>query len=143
MITGNSAANRLNGLTGNDTLNGAAGNDILDGGASTNTLTGATGNDIFKFTTTGHIDAITDYNVANDTIQLDNAVFAALTATSTLAAGQFRIGAQAMDANDFVIYNNTTGALLYDANGNGAGAAVQIATIGSGLNLTNADIVVI
>ena len=47
--------------------------------------------------------------------------------------------------NDFVIYNNVTGALRYDADGAGAGAgaAVQIATIGAGLNLTNADIVVI
>ncbi|WP_256329425.1 hypothetical protein [Nitrosomonas sp. Nm33] len=48
-----------------------------------------------------------------------------------------------MDANDFVIYNNTTGALLYDADGSGAGIAVQIATIGVGLAMTNVDIVVI
>ena len=45
--------------------------------------------------------------------------------------------------NDFVIYNNVTGALLYDANGNGAGAAVQIATIGVGLAMTNTEFVVI
>ncbi|MBK9661986.1 MAG: hypothetical protein IPO71_02325 [Nitrosomonas sp.] len=61
----------------------------------------------------------------------------------TLAAGQLRIGAQALDANDFIIYNNATGALLYDANGNGAGAAVQIATLSAGLAVTNADFVVI
>ncbi|MBP6059034.1 MAG: VCBS repeat-containing protein [Nitrosomonas sp.] len=143
IITGNNAANQLNGGAGNDTLSGSAGNDVLDGGTGTNTLTGGTGNDVFKFTTTGHIDTITDYNVANDTIQLENAVFTALTATGTLAAGQFRIGKQALDANDFIIYNNVTGALLYDANGSGAGAAVQIATIGVGLAMTNAEFVVI
>jgi Ca2+-binding RTX toxin-like protein len=60
-----------------------------------------------------------------------------------LAAGQFRVGTKALDANDFIIYNNATGTLLYDANGNGAGAAVQIATIGSGLAMTHAEIVVI
>ena len=134
VITGNSAVNRLNGGSGNDTL---------DGGLGNNRLTGGTGNDIFKFTTKNHVDIIADYNVANDTMQLENSIFTALTATGTLPAGQFRIGAQAVDANDFIIYNSTTGALLYDANGNGAGAAVQIATLSAGLGLTNADIVVI
>ena len=152
VITGNATNNQLNGGVGNDilndgagndTLNGGAGNDTLDGGIGTNTLTGGTGNDIFKFTTLGHIDTITDYNVANDTIQLENAVFTALTTTGTLAAGQFRIGTQAVDANDFIIYNNATGALLYDANGSSAGAAIQIATIGVGLAMTNADFVII
>ncbi len=108
-----------------------------------NRLTGGTGNDMFKFTSAGPVDVITDYNVANDTIQLENSVFAALTTPGTLAAGQFRIGAQALDSNDHIIYNNATDAPIYDANGNGAGGAVQIATIGTGLALTNADIVVI
>ncbi len=142
-ITGNSTANQLNGLGGNDRVTGGAGNDILNGGVGMDTLTGGIGNDIFRFTTTGQSDKITDYSVANDTVQLDNGVFTALTVTGTLAAGQFRIGAQAIDANDHIIYNNTTGALFYDANGNAAGGAVQIATLSAGLGLTNADIVVI
>ena len=61
----------------------------------------------------------------------------------TLAADKFRVGANALDANDFVIYNKVTGALLYDADGSGAGAAVQVATVGVGLAMTNTDIVVI
>ena len=141
--TGNSQANSLIGNAANNILNGGAGNDTLDGKTGNNVLAGGTGNDVFKFTTLGHIDTITDYNVANDTIQLENAVFTALTTTGTLAAGQFRIGTQAMDANDFIIYNNATGALLYDANGSGTGAAVQIATIGVGLAMTNAEFVII
>ena len=142
-LRGEDSSDTLLGDSGNDDLNGGRGNDKLDGGTGTNILTGEGGSDIFKFATTGHIDTITDYNVANDTIQLENAVFTALTTTGTLVAGQFKIGTQALDANDFVIYNNVTGALLYDANGNGAGAAIQIATIGVGLAMTNADIVVI
>jgi Ca2+-binding RTX toxin-like protein len=141
--TGNSQANSIIGNAANNILNGGAGNDTLDGKTGNNVLTGGTGNDAFKFTILGHIDTITDYNVVNDTIQLENAVFTALTTTGTLAAGQFRIGTQAVDANDFIIYNNATGALLYDANGNGAGAAVQIATIGVGLAMTNAEFVII
>ena len=141
--TGNNLTNVIIGNTAANQLDGGLGDDTLDGGLGNNMLTGGTGNDVFKFTTLGHIDTITDYNVANDTIQLENAVFTALTTTGTLAAGQFRIGTQAVDANDFIIYNNATGALLYDANGNGAGAAVQIATIGVGLAMTNAEFVII
>jgi len=141
--TGNGLANGITGNSAANQLNGGAGNDTLDGGLGNNRLTGGAGNDIFKFTSKNHVDIIADYSVANDTIQLENGIFTALTATGTLAAGQFRTGAQALDANDFIIYNNTTGALLYDANGNGAGAAVQIATLSAGLGLTNADIVVI
>ncbi|SDY83501.1 M10 family metallopeptidase C-terminal domain-containing protein [Nitrosomonas sp. Nm33] len=152
VLTGNSAANQLNGGAGNDTLNGGGGNDTLNGGrgndklnsgTGTNTLTGGSGKDIFKFTTAGHIDKITDFSVVDDTIQLDKNVFTSLTSTRVLAANQFRIGSHASDANDYIIYNNATGALLYDADGSGVGIAVQIATVGVGLSMTNADIVVI
>jgi Ca2+-binding RTX toxin-like protein len=165
ILTGNAAANQLNGGagkdtligkagndtlnggSGNDTLNGGAGNDTLDGGGGANVLTGGRGNDIFSFTvrTTSKvsIDKITDYNVADDTIQLENSVFKALTKIGVLADNQFRIGTQALDANDFIIYNNVMGELLYDADGSGGIAAVQIAMVGIGLAMTSADIVVI
>lgn len=170
IIIGNVAANQLDGRSGNDKLMGGAGNDTLngdnnndtllgeigddtlkggagidklDGGAGNNVLTGGVGKDIFKFTATSHTDIITDFFVADDTIQFENAVFTTLATTGTLAASQFRIGSKSLDANDFVIYNNVTGALLYDADGNGAIAAVQIATLSMGLPITSADIVVI
>ena len=53
------------------------------------------------------------------------------------------IDSNVADSNDFIVYNTVTGALLYDADGNGAVAAVQIATLAGGLALTNADFVVI
>ncbi|MCC8996154.1 MAG: hypothetical protein LM517_03670 [Nitrosomonas sp.] len=133
-IIGNAASNQLNGGIGDDTLDGQLGNDILTGG---------TGKDSFNLTTSGNIDTIKDFVAVDDTIRLENAVFTKLTTTGTLAASRFKIGAQAMDADDYIIYNNTTGALYYDSNGNGTGATVQIATIGIGLNITNADFVVI
>lgn len=140
--TGNGLANTLTGNTAANQLNGLAGNDTLDGGTGTDILTGGMGNDIFKFTTTESIDSVTDFNVVNDTIQLENAVFTALS-TGLLESEQFRVGTQAQDGNDYVIYHNATGALLYDPDGNGAGAAVQIATLSTGLAMTNADIIVI
>ena len=141
--TGNNLANSIVGNTAANVLGGGTGNDKLDGGLGSNTLTGDAGKDIFKFTTTGHIDTITDFVVVDDTIQFENAVFTSLATAGTLTADKFRVGANTLDANDFVIYNKVTGALLYDADGSGAGAAVQVATVGVGLAMTNTDIVVI
>ncbi len=141
--TGNALNNILTGNNAANQLNGGGGNDKLDGGLGANRITGGTGNDIFKFTTKGHVDTITDYNVANDTIQLDNSVFTALGPVGTLPAAQFRVGIKALDANDHIIYNSTNGAVLYDADGNGAVAAQQIATLSAGLAMTNTEFVVI
>ncbi len=106
-------------------------------------LTGGAGKDYFKLTTAGNIDTVTDFTVIDDTIRLENAVFKKLTTTGTLGISKFRIGTQAMDTDDYIIYNNLNGAVLYDVDGSGAAAAVQIATVSAGLAMTNADFVVI
>jgi Ca2+-binding RTX toxin-like protein len=135
--TGNSLANTITGNAGNNVLNGSTGKDIL---------TGAGGADHFFFSTkpgSSNLDVITDYSVASDTIRLENSIFTAVGATGTLAASAFRIGASAADSTDRIIYNPTTGALLYDANGSGAGAAVQFATLDDGLALTRSDFLIV
>ncbi len=142
ILTGNTAANKLNGLAGNDILNGDAGDDKLQGGLGDDTLTGGSGKDIFQLTNLSK-DKITDFSVVDDTIQLENSVFTQLTATGVLKAANFRIGTAAIDANDYVIYNSATGDLFYDADGNGAGVATQIALLGVNLELTNKDFFVI
>lgn len=77
-------------------------------------------------------DTITDFNVVDDTIQLENAIFTSLISTGSLAAGWFVVGTGALDPNDFVIYDS----------GSGAVAAV-CATPSTGLlSLTNVDFVV-
>jgi serralysin len=80
--------------------------------------------------------------VADDMIVLENAVFTGLVAGG-LSAAQFVIGTAAQDANDRVIYNSGTGALLFDSDGTGAAAAVQFATVSAGLGLTNLDFFVV
>ena len=65
-----------------------------------------------------------------------------LTATSALNAANFKIGAPA-DNNDYILYNSTTGALSYDADGSGSGAATTFAMLGPGLALTSANFTVI
>ena len=131
------------GNLGDDTLIGGTGNDTLSGGAGNDTLTGAAGNDSFLFAaaltlnTTINIDQITDFVVTNDTILLDNAVFTSLTSPGTLAADNFAVGGAA-DADDFILYDVTTGALSYDSDGNETNATqVQFATLDPGLAMTN------
>jgi Ca2+-binding RTX toxin-like protein len=60
-----------------------------------------------------------------------------------LDADAFHIGAAAADAEDRIIYNEMTGALIFDSNGNAAGGATQFAQLATGLALTNADFVVV
>ncbi|MGO4833973.1 calcium-binding protein, partial [Rhizobiaceae sp. 2RAB30] len=137
VLVGNSGANILSGLGGKDTINGLGGNDTLTGGA---------GSDTFLFNTalnrTTNVDRITDFNVAADTIRLDNAVFKGI-ADGWLSASAFHTGAAAADAQDRIIYNKTTGALSYDADGSGTGAAIHFATVSAGLALTQADFFVV
>ncbi len=143
---GNSLANVLTGNGSANRLTGGAGGDTLKGGLGLDTLVGGGGSDKFVFNTapaTANRDTITDYNVAADTVHLDNAVFAALGAAGALAAGKFHLGSAAHDSDDRIIYNSTSGALYYDADGDGAGAKIQFATLGAGLALTAADFVVI
>ncbi|WP_291994739.1 matrixin family metalloprotease [Candidatus Accumulibacter sp. ACC003] len=153
--TGGSASDTLTlieNLTGskyNDTLTGDAGANVINGGAGNDTLSGGLGCDIIRFDSVldalTNSDTIVDFNVLDDTIQLENAIFTSLTTLGILAADFFRSGAgvsSAADANDFVLYDSTSGALRYDPDGSGVAAAVQFATLSSGLALSNADFLV-
>ncbi|SFT49301.1 calcium-binding protein [Mesorhizobium sp. YR577] len=144
--TGNAGNNTINGNGGNNALNGAAGNDLINGGLGNDTLTGGAGNDTFFFNTalnaSTNKDTITDFNVVADTIRLENAIFTGL-AAGTLTAAAFHTGSAAADASDRIIYNKTTGALLFDKDGLGGAAAVQFATVSANLTLTNADFFIV
>jgi Ca2+-binding RTX toxin-like protein len=143
-ITGNTANNNLNGGTGNDTLIGGLGNDTLVGGVGNDSLTGGTGQDRFKFISpTETLDRITDFSIADDTIEVSAAGFSSgLTANQSLTTNQFVIGTAATTSVQRFIYNSSTGALLFDSNGNASGASVQIATLSTGLAMTDLDIFV-
>jgi Ca2+-binding RTX toxin-like protein len=133
-------------VAGNDVLRGAGGNDKLVGGIGNDTLTGGAGADEFVLDTAlgaTNVDSITDFvRLEGDKIVLENAIFTKLVAGG-LAATQFRAGPAALDANDYVIYNSTTGALSYDADGSGAGAAIQFATLTTKPVLASTDFLII
>ena len=135
-FTGNEFGTYVIGNNGANVLNGGFGADVLEG------LGGA---DSFAFTTTpggANVDQINDFAPGTDKILLENAVFTGL-AAGALGANAFVTGSAAGDADDRIIYNSATGALLFDADGNGAGAAVQFATVGTGLAITANDFLVI
>ncbi|WP_281004927.1 calcium-binding protein [Mesorhizobium kowhaii] len=136
--TGNSIANTITGNSGANVINGLGGND---------TLSGSTGHDSFVFTTalnaSTNVDHITDFSIADDTIQVDNAIFAALGGNGTLTAAAFHIGAVATTAAQHILYDSANGWLSYDADGNGAGAASHFATLTMGLAMTNNDFLVV
>ena len=69
---------------------------------------------------------------------------AKIAATGALAAAAFRANTTGLagDASDRIIYETDTGRLLYDADGTGAAAGVQFATLATGLALTNNDFLV-
>jgi serralysin len=132
--TGNNFANVLTGNAGANVLNGMGGADVLTGGG---------GADLFAFTIKpvgNNVDTITDFAVGEDRIGLDALIFRA-GPRGTLRDFNFHVGATAADAQDRILYDSATGRLLYDADGSGAGAAVQFAQVGAGLALTAGDFV--
>jgi serralysin len=80
-----------------------------------------------------------------DTIELDNAVFTALSAEPLgIAAFVANTAGIATNAAQRSIYDTDNGALFYDADGSGGGsAAIRFATLTGGLSLTNADFTVV
>ncbi len=145
IINGNAANNALDGGAGLDVIFGGAGDDRINGGLGADTLDGGAGADIFVFSTalgSSNVDRINNFSAVDDTIALDHTIFAALP-IGALTVGAFNTGASATQADDRVIYNMSTGALLYDADGSGKGAAIQFATL-SGVTgtLSAADFVI-
>jgi Ca2+-binding RTX toxin-like protein len=139
--TGNGGNNLLIGNEGANTMIGNAGDDILVGMGGRDTLSGGAGKDNFLFNAPGEgIDTITDFNVIDDTLNVIGGGFGGLVAGNAITPAQFSIGSSATTADHRFIYNRTTGALFFDVDGSGAGAAVQFASLSPNLNLTTADI---
>ncbi|HYI48203.1 MAG TPA: hypothetical protein VEX35_07050, partial [Allosphingosinicella sp.] len=137
-------------LTGNElanTIYGNAGDNVLDGKGGNDGLVGLGGADTFQFTTAlgaGNVDFVYDFVHGTDKIALDDAVFGAGIGTpGTFNANAFHVGTAAHDLDDRILYNSATGQLYFDADGSGAGAAIQFATLGTGLALSASDFQVI
>jgi VCBS repeat-containing protein len=152
-LTGTASADVLKGDSGKDTFYGGSGDDILWGGLGNDTLSGGKGKDVFVFDTKlsrkTNLDRISDFNVADDAIWLDNAIFTKLgrlgteTKPAQLKKDFFAVGSRAKDKNDYIVYDKAKGVLYYDADGSGKAKAVEIATLSKKLAMTYKDLFVI
>ncbi|MGE0809319.1 MAG: beta strand repeat-containing protein [Immundisolibacter sp.] len=150
-LNGDADSNNLAGLAGTDTVNGNAGNDFLLGGAGNDILVGGTGSDVlygqtgsdsltggiggadtvsdrfvFQRGDVGHgVDTITDFKVAalgagGDVLDIGDLLTGAGISPATF---------EGSPANYLVVTAGTNTTIAFDADGAGAGAAVQIATL--------------
>jgi serralysin len=147
-LYGTTGVNVINGNAGNDYIYGGAGADILNGGdgsdrlvgeAGADVLTGGANDDWFLFSTAPEaaVDTITDFAVGVDKLYIYRTAFGIGAAVPV----NLVINGPATAASATFLYNSATGLLGFDADGSGAGAAVDFVNIGSGLALTVADVV--
>ena len=135
-LTGNQLGQAIYGNSGDNVLSGKEGLDVLYGFG---------GADSFVFDTNpagGNYDYIGDFEEGVDKIVLDNMVYQGLP-EGPLAPGAFHTGTAAADADDRIIYDAQSGALYYDADGNGVGEKLLFAMVQPGEPLQASDFVVI
>ena len=145
-VNGGGEIDLITGGDNSDTLVGGGGDDTLNGSFGADSLTGGIGVDSFLFDTdvgAPNVDTVFDFNAVNEKILLDNAIFTAAGAVGVLAAAAYKTGAAATDASDRIIYDNATGAVFYDPDGNGVTTQTQFATLGVGLAIGNSNFQVV
>jgi Ca2+-binding RTX toxin-like protein len=150
-ISGDDGNDSLFGGGGSDNLNGGVGDDTLIGGVGTNVLSGGSGLDVFVFssgTTAGGGDLITNYNVAEDVINLDKTGFAAFTTGGTLDASFYAYSSTVSDVTELeatltgpsimAIYDSLSQStkLYYDSNGSTVGGNNLFATVDVNLGIS-------
>lgn len=130
-FSGTAGDDALRGKSTNDFMVGGAGNDRLNGAFGHDVLFGGAGNDTFVFdrnaSTKGNSDVIRDFTSGQDTVELSSAKLESLGHGFTSANLFF--GEYAHDANDFLIYSQSSGELFYDRDGSGSRSAQLIATL--------------
>jgi serralysin len=152
---GDARSNEIHGGGGDDRLLGRYGDDNLSGGLGRDILKGGKGYDSFVFDSAiggNNIDYIADINTKiGEKIFLEKDIFQTIktrpsdevegdyTGRGVMAKSAFFVGSAAHDADDRIIYNKQTGAISYDADGNGAGAAIQFAQVEAGTKLKASD----
>ena len=128
------AGHTISGLAGNDTIIAPLLGGVVIGGDGSDVITfaGNASADTLVFNSLVGADTIGGYAVANDSINVSKAAFAGVTsAVGPLLATEFESGAglvAAATAAGRFVYNTTTGALFYDADGSAGVAPVLVAT---------------
>ncbi len=125
----------VGGTAKDDQLSGSDSNDYLVGLTGRDVITTGEGNDrilLSQMSSSSGVDIITDFTPGTDKLVLDASVFDALAGfagASGIDTGNFVLDGQAHDANDFLLYDQVTHTLYYDADGLGMTQAKAIAVL--------------
>ena len=139
------------GNASDNVIIGNPGDNYLEGGTGVDILTGGAGGDGFYIAYNGvnkSADTITDFSSGEDLIMLDLASFgvsaSSLGLSSSGMAGSDSFvsgaGAHALDPNDYLIYDTAKMTLYFDADGSGAGIAVEAVKLTGISDLHTSDI---
>lgn len=141
---GTTQDDRFVGNSGDDTLTGGSGSDTFVFGKVWEQIVTGSSTTVQTYVNTAFdltgVDTITDFASGTDKIELNTDQFASLAGFN---AGNLVIGSGPADADDYLIFDSATNTLKYDADGNGSGAAVDIAILTGVTSITAADIVVV
>lgn len=145
-VTGSGGNDFIVGDSAANVLRGGAGNDFLVGGTGVDTLFGGLGVDVFVFTGLGQgVDVIRDFVVGEDKIGLVELGFGDVTRTFFSFTASSNAAPIAAAIPQFLFDNSGAGygQLTFDADGNGAGVGVLVATFSSPpfINLTASDFI--
>lgn len=156
LILGTDGNDRFDGTAEIDYIYGLAGDDVFNNSPDRDILTGGAGRDTFNFQLEfieadgiailgfdpSSIDIIEDFVSGEDKIGFKGE-FVLSSPSIVLADGNLvqGPGAIASDANDNFIFDSLSGALYYDADGNGSAAAQQFATLHGVTHLAASDII--
>ncbi|GGO25685.1 hypothetical protein GCM10010991_05610 [Gemmobacter aquaticus] len=140
-LRGGNGIDRLEGASGNDLLDGAAAADTLIGGTGADTLIGGGGADFlaggggadtFRFVARAHGgDTISGFSATVDRLEFEGSAFGYGSATGKISMADCAMNT-AKDASDHWVYDQASRTLYFDADGNGSGAGVAIATFEGG-----------
>lgn len=142
---GTSKADVFVGNGGNDTLTGNGGADKFVFGKVYEQVVTGSSTSVQTYTNTAFnltgVDTITDFTRGTDKLELHLDQYSQL---SGFNSSMLRVNASgtAQDSNDYLVYNTTTKTLSYDADGNGAGAAVNIAVLTGVTTLSTSDFII-
>ena len=149
-LTGGLGNDTVNGWDGNDSLVGGNDHDKLSGSTGADTLVGGHGNDVlgggsqaddFVFSSVafnGH-DHITDFEHGVDRLVFSGADYG-FAPGHVLTASEFTVGAAAVGSSAQFIWDSAAQKLYWDADGNGVGAAFELALISGGATVTKDDL---
>jgi Ca2+-binding RTX toxin-like protein len=142
---GTSKADVFVGNGGNDTLTGNGGADKFVFGKVYEQVVTGSSTSVQTYTNTAFnltgVDTITDFTRGTDKLELHLDQYSQLAGFNS---SMLRVNASgtAQDANDYLVYNTTSKTLSYDADGNGAGAAVNIAVLTGVSTLSTSDFII-